>query len=63
MRGIEANPPKWCTGAVPAALSAAMGAGLEESVREAIHYYDGNILDYNSSKYNTVKYLHAWHPD
>jgi len=52
VRGIEANPPKWCTGAVPAALSAAIGAGLDENVREAIHYYDGNILDYNTA--NTI---------
>jgi len=50
VRGIEANPPKWCTGMQHTRLCEAINSGLENLIREAIHYYDGNIKSYNTSK-------------
>ncbi len=49
VREIECNPPRWCTGPVSGALTTALGSGLEECVRDAIHFYDREIIKYNSA--------------
>ena len=49
VRDIEGDPSRWCTGAVPGPLSEALGSGFGECVRDAIHYYDSNIINYKSA--------------
>ena len=49
VREIQNNPPRWCTGKVPAELQSAIGAGLDTSLSNAISFYDANIEDYNSA--------------
>jgi len=44
VRETENNPPKWSSGAMPTTLAEAIISGLGNSVREAIHYYDKNII-------------------
>lgn len=50
VREIESNPPRWSTGPAASVLVEALREGLEISVREAIHYYDDNIVKYRSAK-------------
>ncbi len=50
VRAVTGDPPKWCTGKMSAQLAAAIEAGLESSVREAIYSYDRNIKSYNTAK-------------
>ncbi|MGB8490454.1 MAG: UvrD-helicase domain-containing protein, partial [Bacteroidales bacterium] len=50
VQAIESNPPRWTTGAVPAPLQHALSAGLEDLVREALHFYRGNIIYYNTAR-------------
>ena len=49
VREIEKNAPRWCTGNMHPLLAEAIGAGLEESVKNAIHYFDGNIIMFKSA--------------
>ena len=49
VRDTENNPAKWCTGTMHASLAEAIRSGLGDSVKEAIHYYDNNIITYKSA--------------
>jgi ATP-dependent helicase/nuclease subunit A len=42
-REIMKNPPKWCTGSMSSQLEAALKAGFEDIIKEAIIFYDTNI--------------------
>ena len=50
VREIENDPPRWSTGTVSPQLTDAINKGLDEIFGEAIHYYDRNIIDYNSAE-------------
>ena len=49
VREIENDPPRWSTGTITAQLQAAMSSGLEKTLKEALHYYDNNIVAYKSA--------------
>jgi ATP-dependent helicase/nuclease subunit A len=49
VREIEKNPAKWCTGTMHPLLVEAIRSGLEESLKNVIHYYDNNIIGCKSS--------------
>jgi len=49
MREVMIDPPRWSTGKMAPQLQGAIGDGLEGVVREAIDYYDKNIINYNSA--------------
>lgn len=49
VRGIENDPPKWTTGKIPGPLAEALRSGLDDGVKEAIHYYDRNIKNFNTA--------------
>jgi ATP-dependent helicase/nuclease subunit A len=49
VREIMNDPPRWSTGAVVPQLQTAIDIGLEKTLKEAIHYYDDNIVAYNSA--------------
>ena len=44
VRAALGNPPRWSSGPPAAPLTEAIVAGLEESVREVVNYYDENIV-------------------
>jgi ATP-dependent helicase/nuclease subunit A len=50
IREIMSDPPRWSTGKVAPQLSDAIDNGLQNLLREAIIYYDENIVSYNSSR-------------
>ncbi|HLP71615.1 MAG TPA: UvrD-helicase domain-containing protein, partial [Bacteroidales bacterium] len=50
VREIFSEPPRWSTGAQATNLAAAIGAGLDKILRDAITFYDGNIINYRTSK-------------
>lgn len=50
VREVMNEPPRWSTGKTAPQLQDAIDDGLESIMREAIHFYDANILAYNSSK-------------
>jgi ATP-dependent helicase/nuclease subunit A len=50
VREIMADPPRWATGKIAPQLQNAINDGLENILREAINYYDENIISYNSSR-------------
>jgi ATP-dependent exoDNAse (exonuclease V) beta subunit len=50
VRAITDNPPKWSSGIIAAPLADAISSGLEKSVKEAINYYDDNILSYKTAR-------------
>ena len=50
VRAITDNPPKWSSEIIAGPLADAIRSGLEESVKEAINYYDDNILSYKTAK-------------
>lgn len=50
VRAIMADPPKWSTKAMVPQLQEAVAAGLEKTLKDAIEYYDTNIVNYNSAK-------------
>jgi ATP-dependent helicase/nuclease subunit A len=52
VREIESDPPRWSTGTTASQLQNAINSGLDITLREAIHYYDKNIVEYKSA--NTV---------
>ncbi len=49
VREILNDPPRWSTGAVAPQLQSAIAAGLDTILKDAIHYYYENIVDYNSA--------------
>ncbi|MGA2405547.1 MAG: UvrD-helicase domain-containing protein [Bacteroidales bacterium] len=49
VREICNEPPRWSTGAAATQLQAAISSGLDKTLREAIHYYDENVVLYKSS--------------
>lgn len=49
VRGIAIDPPKWSTGAVDPQLKAALNAGLESTLLEALRSYDEGIVEYRTS--------------
>ncbi len=50
VRAIKDNPPKWSSGIIVDPLSDAIRFGLEESVKEAINYYDENVHSYKTAR-------------
>ena len=58
VREIENDPPRWSTGTTAAQLQAAIAGGLDKNLREAINYYDGNVVEYNSAT-AILSYIYA----
>jgi ATP-dependent helicase/nuclease subunit A len=50
IREVMNDPPRWSTGPMDPKLQAAICDGLEGIVREAIKFYDANIIYYNSAR-------------
>lgn len=50
VREINSDPPRWSTGHADVRLVAALKAGLDSAVREALSFYDNNILNYKTIK-------------
>ena len=50
VREIEREPPRWSTGPTAQQLQAAINSGLDKTLKEAIHYYDDNIVGYESAE-------------
>ncbi|HUX55729.1 MAG TPA: UvrD-helicase domain-containing protein [Bacteroidales bacterium] len=46
---IIKDPPRWSTGHPAPQLQAAINSGLDKTMKEAIQYYDDNIVGYNSA--------------
>ncbi len=44
VREIENDPPRWSTGSIASQLQDAINNGLEKVLKEAIHFYDDNIV-------------------
>lgn len=49
VREIYNEPPRWSTGTPAPQLESAINSGLDKTLREAIHYYDENIIVYRSA--------------
>ena len=49
VREIMNDPPRWSTGNPAPQLKTAIGSGLYETLRDAIKFYDKNIIAYNSA--------------
>ncbi|MBK7132730.1 MAG: UvrD-helicase domain-containing protein [Bacteroidales bacterium] len=49
IREVMSDPPRWSTGKMAPQLQDAISDGLENIVREAISYYDENIIKYNTA--------------
>jgi ATP-dependent helicase/nuclease subunit A len=49
VREIDNEPSRWTTGAMVSQLQSALDNGLEKTLLEALHYYDENIVFYNSA--------------
>jgi len=50
IRAVNDNPPKWSSGAQSPSLAEALKAGLDKTVKEALRFYDDNIVFYNSAE-------------
>jgi ATP-dependent exoDNAse (exonuclease V) beta subunit len=50
VREIDKDPPRWSTGTIAPQLESAISSGLDITLREAIHYYDGNIVICQSAR-------------
>ena len=50
VREIDKDPPRWSTGAIAPQLESAIASGLDIKLREAIHYFDQNIVIYQSAR-------------
>jgi ATP-dependent helicase/nuclease subunit A len=50
VRAIMGDPPKWSTKAMAPELHEAISDGLDKTLRDAIRYYDENLIPYNSAK-------------
>jgi ATP-dependent helicase/nuclease subunit A len=49
VREALGNPPRWSSGPAAAPLAEAISAGLEESLREVVSYYNENIVFYKTA--------------
>ncbi len=49
IREIMNDPPRWSTGSIAPRLQYAIDNGLELTLKDALKYYDGNIVEYNSA--------------
>ena len=49
VRAILTNPPRWSSKEPVPNLLEAIAGGLDKTIREAIEYYDSNIVFYNSA--------------
>jgi ATP-dependent helicase/nuclease subunit A len=49
VREICSDPPRWATNGINSQLQLAISNGLDETLCQAIHYYDDNILIYHSA--------------
>ena len=49
VRRIEEDPPKWSSGTINPALGMAVKSGLDKNLKDAIKFYDNNILNYRSA--------------
>ncbi len=49
VREINNEPPRWSTGNTVPQLQEAIDSGLDKTLREAIHYYDENVVVYKSA--------------
>ncbi|MCX6326826.1 MAG: UvrD-helicase domain-containing protein [Bacteroidia bacterium] len=58
VREIENDPPRWSTGITAPQLQAAINSGMEKTLKEVIHYYDENIVEYNSAD-AILSYIYA----
>jgi ATP-dependent helicase/nuclease subunit A len=50
VRAVMADPPKWSTKTITPELQEAIADGLEKTIKDAIGYYDSNLVNYNSAK-------------
>ncbi len=50
VREVMNDPPRWSTGLVVPQLQTAIDSGLEDTLKEAINYFDENIVSYNSAE-------------
>lgn len=58
VREIDIEPPRWSTGAVSPELTGAIGSGLDRTLLDAIHYFDSNIIAYNTAEC-VLSYIYA----
>jgi len=58
VREIDNEPPRWSTGRTAPQLDSAIGSGLDQTLRDAIHYYDENIVVYRSAE-SVLSYIYA----
>jgi ATP-dependent helicase/nuclease subunit A len=49
VREIFGDPPRWSTGPLNTRLADALGAGLEESVKEAVNHFDKHYVIYKTA--------------
>jgi len=49
VREIDNEPSRWTTGAMVPQLQSALDGGLGKTLIDALHYYDDNIVFYNSA--------------
>jgi ATP-dependent exoDNAse (exonuclease V) beta subunit len=58
VREIINEPPRWSTGTISPQLQTAISSGLDQTLRDAIHYYDENLIFYKSSE-SILSYIYA----
>jgi ATP-dependent exoDNAse (exonuclease V) beta subunit len=57
-REIGNEPPRWSTGSIPPQLVCAISSGLDQTLREAIHFYDDNVVVYRSAE-SILSYIYS----
>lgn len=58
VREIDNDSPRWSTGTISPQLETAISSGLDKTLRDAIHYYDENIIVYRSAD-SVLSYIYA----
>ena len=58
VREIDNDQPRWSTGLIAPQLESAIISGLDKTLREAIHYFDKNIVVYRSAE-SVLSYIYA----
>jgi len=58
VREIDHDPPRWSTGSMSPQLQSAIGAGLDKTLLDVLHYYDENIVGYRSVE-SVLKNIYA----
>ncbi len=58
VREIDNDSPRWSTGTISPQLETAISSGLDKTLRDAIHYYDENIITYRSAA-SVLSYIYA----